>query len=224
MKKIWNKKYLLIISMILVFIIQSFTYRTIYIHNFKKSLNGIIINLGWFGNNYTDYIILDYTDQKQIKRLKYKIEIDTIYKIKDNKIFLRWIYRKQNGEWLYKYGLYNISEDKLINQDTENFYSLKKDFDINTDKLGDNGTKLILSTKPLKKVLITKDGKYRIFFIKKQSFWNYRKLRLEVYAENLKSKRKLCLFKGASKEYNEEMFDKDEFENIKNSVYDWFIF
>lgn len=223
MKKIKSKKYLLIISMVLVLIINYFTYRTIYIHNFKKSLNGIIINLGWFGNNYTDYIILDYTNQKQIKRLNYKIEIDKIYKIKDNKIFLRWIYREQNGEWLYKYGLYNISENKLINLGTENFYSLKKDFDINTDIFRDDDS-LIFSTNPLKKKLITKDGKYCIFFIKKQSLWNYRKLRLEVYAENLKSKRRLCLFKGASKEYDEGMFDKNEFENIKNSVYDWFIF
>ena len=78
-----------------------------------------------------------------------------------------------------------------------------------------------------KKELFTKDGKYRIFFKKKYKFSiMYPIINTKIYAENIKTKRKICIFETTTEypeSYNYE-FNHDDFERIFESIYDWTIF
>ncbi len=71
---------------------------------------------------------------------------------------------------------------------------------------------------------ITKDKKYKIYFKKKQGYWDKRYLTLYVYAEEISTHKKLLLYKGSKVYYDEGMFNNEEFKIIKNNVYNWFIY
>lgn len=309
MKKM-KKIFFLVILLFVALITSNYIYRHLYINKLKKSLNGIIINIGNFASYNEKYVIVDYTKGNQIKNLEEDFNIKNYVSSKNNKLLIvikkkldkdkysnglaefnmktstlrildvnnyyfdgcyfnegiiaynekNVVFFDENGEKidLVKekevgfYGCINNNiyyyfpslgkniiyiytknkekltydenlKDKIWDRD-KNEYSKKyskKDFDIETlnKSRKTNFTKGIV-----KNEYITKDGKYKIYFKKIQGKFNFRKLTLEIYAENLINKKKLRLFKGAINEYDEGRFENADFENIKNSVYDWFIF
>ena len=131
-----------------------------------------------------------------------------------------YIYKAQNELLKYspvKNKIWDINTNNINTKYSMKFFDLRK--------IGSNSG--YISEDFHKKELFTKDGKYRIFFKKKYKFSiMYPIINTKIYAENIKTKRKICIFETTTEypeSYNYE-FNHDDFERIFESIYDWTIF
>jgi hypothetical protein len=274
-----------------------------FMHNLKQSLNGIVINLGEFGENESNYIVIDYTKNHILKETNFsdifdasngkilyspknketeftslrsvlELDIKTDEKkiiIKDkmtfeafyfeNNIFLGtdkgvYLVDRENNIKLYENNYLNkfvscndyfyfityneinkkyeivistkdgkkLKYDEYIKTSNNKKYNIKKEY-LNINKNFENN-RFSISYYGLKNTdaFFTKDKKYKIYFKKKQGYWDERYLTLYVYAEEISTHKKLLLYKGTKAYYDEGMFGDEDFEIIKNNVYNWFIY
>ncbi len=178
----------------------------LFIKKNKSIMKNVICICICIENNYIYYITQDE---------KYKFDI--------------YIYTKYHEHLRYDKNLKNKIWDIDSNEPSKK-YSYK-DFNINVKYLNFNKYSLDFENRFIefdgiknKNELFTKDKKYKIYFQKKQGYWDKRYLTLYVYAEEISTHKKLLLYKGSKVYYDEGMFNIEEFKIIKNNVYNWFVY
>lgn len=130
-----------------------------------------------------------------------------------------YIYTPQNE--LLKY---NKDRKKILNVNTN---TVNTKYPIGTFDLRETSILDGVSEDFCKKELFTKDGKYRIFFKKKYKFSiMYPIINTNIYAENIKTKRKICIFETTTeyKETESYEFKNDDLDRVFESIYDWTVF
>ena len=210
----------------------------------KYNKTDILSKASYFNNG----IVLIFDDK--VLLLKQNKEIEEIYKEKDISISYPIIRRNILYFEVYNYGeeyydgthslnynglylytpqnellKYIQAKNKILNVNTS---SINVKYSINSfdfEKIGN--TSSYISEDFYKKELFTKDGKYRIFFKKKYKFSiMYPIINTKIYAENIKTKRKICIFETTTK-YEESYsyeFKNDDLDRVFESIYDWTIF
>lgn len=209
----------------------------------KKYNKTDILSKAYYFNNgivlIFDNKVLFLKQNKEIEEIFKGKRITMLYSTIRNDILYLEVYnnlKEYKGKYFLDYnGIYiYIPQNELLkyNKDTQKIWnvntnSINTKYSINFFDLRKIGAFNDVSEDFYKKELFTKDGKYRIFFRKKiHTFSIIPRITTKIYAENIKTKHKVCILKTTTKyeETENYHFDGDDFDKVAESIYDWTIF